>query len=213
MTYGYRRYSMTDDLRNDFQDQDSFLRDEMDLPFSNTHFSGRPRGPTLMTQISVSPYFFIPLSIITDIPNAQTHLCFTCWMGEGRVVIAWLGLRLIGGGHQLVPADRPLTHVDFIQPDVGFTDQGLLHELPSVWYQEQLWGGRRRRWERWRRHMTRMTQTYCEGHLNWVANWIEIKTERLVEGRLSVVATHSRLLFYDFLLSCDIHHVEFYIKV
>ena len=48
------------------------------------------------------------------------------------------GVGLSGADEQLVPADHSLPHVHLIQPDVGFSYQGLLHELASVGHQEQL---------------------------------------------------------------------------
>lgn len=41
-------------------------------------------------------------------------------------------------GDQLVPAHHSFAEVDFVQPNVGLTDQGLLHKLATVGYQEQL---------------------------------------------------------------------------
>lgn len=48
------------------------------------------------------------------------------------------GVGLSGADEQLVPADHSLPHVHLIQPDVGFSYKGLLHELASVGHQEHL---------------------------------------------------------------------------
>lgn len=62
------------------------------------------------------------------------------------LVFFWVSLLLwvdLGGaGEQLVPAHHTLTKVDFVQPDIGLPDQGLLHKLTTVGHQEQL--------EKWR---------------------------------------------------------------
>lgn len=48
------------------------------------------------------------------------------------------GVGLSGTDEQLVPADHSLPHVHLVKPDVGFTYQGFLHELPSIRHQEKL---------------------------------------------------------------------------
>ena len=43
-----------------------------------------------------------------------------------------------GAGEQLVPAHHSLAKVDFVEPNVGLPDEGLLHKLAAVGNQEQL---------------------------------------------------------------------------
>lgn len=48
------------------------------------------------------------------------------------------GVGLGGADKQLVPADHSLPHVHRVQPDVGFSYQGLLHELSPIGHKEKL---------------------------------------------------------------------------
>lgn len=48
------------------------------------------------------------------------------------------GVGLGGADKQLVPADHSLPHVHLIQPNVGLSYQGLLHEFSSIGHEEKL---------------------------------------------------------------------------
>lgn len=45
---------------------------------------------------------------------------------------------MAGADKQLVPADHSLPHVHLVQPDVGLSYQGLLHELSPIGHKEKL---------------------------------------------------------------------------
>lgn len=113
-------------------------------------------------------------------PVAQ-YLCL-----QGRIGWCSSGLGVRRTGHQLVPAHCSLPHVHFVQPDVGFTDQRLLHELSSIGHQEQL---------------------------NGVTSRVEAEAECLVEGRLSVMTAHSGLFLYDPLLCCHVNNIQLHVQV